>query len=108
MSGLSKLFALITTYPYQVVRSRVQVRYQNLCNPVHLTHPAQSQNLTHLYPNIRTTVKRTWSGEGMSGFYRGLGTNIIRVLPGTCVTLVVYENIAYLLKWLAHQRTLTS
>ena len=34
----------------------------------------------------------------MRGFYRGLGTNLVRVLPGTCVTFVVYENLAWLLR----------
>jgi len=34
----------------------------------------------------------------MGGFYRGLATNIVRALPGTCVSLVVYENLAWLLK----------
>ncbi|KAI9438842.1 mitochondrial carrier [Lactarius psammicola] len=36
--------------------------------------------------------------EGLAGFSRGLTTNLVRVLPGTCVTFVVYENIAWLLK----------
>lgn len=30
MSGASKLFALVVTYPYQVVRSRIQVRIHNI------------------------------------------------------------------------------
>ena len=58
----------------------------------------------HLYPDIPTTIKRTWQGEGFSGFYRGLGTNFVRVLPGTCVTFVVYENIAWLLRTSAAKR----
>jgi solute carrier family 25 folate transporter 32 len=38
------------------------------------------------------------------GFYRGLATNFVRVLPGTCVTFVVYENIAWLLRIAAAKR----
>ncbi|KIO03071.1 hypothetical protein M404DRAFT_54656, partial [Pisolithus tinctorius Marx 270] len=87
MSGASKLFALGITYPYQVIRSRIQ------------------NNATqHLYPDILTTVKRTWKGESVRGFYRGLGTNLVRVLPGTCVTFVVYENLAWLLRTTAARR----
>jgi solute carrier family 25 (mitochondrial folate transporter), member 32 len=41
----------------------------------------------------------------MGGFYRGLATNIVRVLPGTCVTFVVYENLAWLLKRAASRRS---
>ncbi|KAI1785331.1 mitochondrial FAD carrier protein [Ganoderma leucocontextum] len=81
MSGASKIFALTSTYPYQVVRSRIQ------------------NNLTsHLYPTIPACIKKTWTEEGVRGFYRGLGTNLVRVLPGTCVTFVVYENLAWLLR----------
>ncbi|KAH0839553.1 mitochondrial carrier domain-containing protein [Lanmaoa asiatica] len=87
MSGGSKLFALTVTYPYQVIRSRLQ-----------------NNATTHLYPDIPTTIKRTWRGEGIQGFYRGLGTNFVRVLPGTCVTFVVYENLAWLFRTTALRR----
>ncbi|KAF7982330.1 hypothetical protein HWV62_29034 [Athelia sp. TMB] len=87
MSGAAKLAALTSTYPYQVVRSRIQ-----------------NNATTHLYPTIPATIKRTWAAEGVKGFYRGLGTNLVRVLPGTCVTFVVYENLAWLLKTTAAQR----
>lgn len=87
ISGASKLFALAATYPYQVVRSRIQ-----------------NNAIAHLYPNIPTCIARTWREEGIAGFYRGLGTNLVRVLPGTCVTFVVYENLAWLLKMSARRR----
>ncbi|KAF9004716.1 mitochondrial FAD carrier protein [Cyathus striatus] len=87
MSISSKLLALSLTYPYQVVRSRIQNNAQ-----------------TDLFPSIPTTIKRTWSKEGVRGFYRGLGTNLVRVLPGTCVTFVVYENLAWLLRTSAARR----
>lgn len=65
---------------------------------------AQNNAMTHLYPDIPTTIKRTWKGEGIRGFYRGLGTNLVRVLPGTCVTFVVYENLAWLFRTTAIRR----
>jgi solute carrier family 25 folate transporter 32 len=46
----------------------------------------------------------TWNHERARGFYRGLGTNLVRVIPGTCITLVVYENIAWLLRRQAARR----
>lgn len=87
MSGASKLWALALTYPYQVIRSRIQ-----------------NNATTHLYPDISTTIKRTWQGEGIRGLYRGMGANLVRVLPGTCVTFVVYENLAWLLRTSAARR----
>ena len=64
----------------------------------HLHICLQDNASSALFPNIPTTIKRTWSQEGVKGFYRGLGTNLVRVLPGTCVTFVVYENLAWLLR----------
>ena len=87
ISGASKLLALSATYPYQVVRSRIQ-----------------NNATAHLYPSIPACVARTWREEGVRGFYRGLGTNLVRVLPGTCVTFVVYENLAWLFKTAARKR----
>ncbi|KAI0733400.1 mitochondrial carrier domain-containing protein [Fomitopsis betulina] len=87
MSGVSKLWALSLTYPYQVVRSRIQ-----------------NNATAHLYPTIRACIRRTFAEEGARGFYRGLGTNLVRVLPGTCVTFVVYENLAWLLRTTAARR----
>ncbi|KAI0258378.1 mitochondrial FAD carrier protein [Gloeopeniophorella convolvens] len=89
MSGASKLAALCATYPYQVIRSRIQ-------NDSALAR-------TH-HRTILSTVAHTWAHEGAAGFYRGLGTNLVRVLPGTCVTFVVYENLAWLLKRAAARR----
>jgi len=100
MSGASKLFALATTYPYQVIRSRIQVRLSSVTYVFEVLTYCLAQNdaASHLYPDILTTIKRTWNGEGFRGFYRGLGTNLVRVLPGTCITFVVYENLAWLLR----------
>ena len=106
MSGASKLFALAITYPYQVIRSRLQVRPVSSCSSLSHAFSLTTQNnaTTHLYPDIPTTIKRTWQGDGIKGFYRGLGTNFVRVLPGTCVTFVVYENLAWLLRITAFRR----
>ncbi|KIY65925.1 mitochondrial carrier [Cylindrobasidium torrendii FP15055 ss-10] len=87
MSAASKLQSLCITYPYQVVRARLQ-----------------NDATRTLYPDIPSTIRRTWQREGFGGFYRGLGTNLMRILPGTCVTFVVYENLAWLLRTTAAQR----
>ncbi|KAJ3984267.1 mitochondrial carrier domain-containing protein [Lentinula detonsa] len=103
MSAASKLLALSATYPYQVVRSRIQVIHATCFLLVILT-VVLAQNDPQLYPSIRSTISRTWSLEGYKGFYRGLATNLVRILPGTCVTFVVYENLAWLLRSTAAKR----
>ena len=46
------------------------------------------------YTSIRDVVARTYRGEGLKAFYKGLAPNLVRILPGTCVTFVVYENLS--------------
>ncbi|KAG2499591.1 hypothetical protein HYH03_002532 [Edaphochlamys debaryana] len=79
----SKLTASITTYPSQVVRSRLQQRMD--CGRV------------FVYRSATEVVKLTWQREGLAGFYKGLGPALLRVMPQSAVTLVAYENILRLL-----------
>lgn len=79
-SGGSKFVAIALTYPYQVVRARIQ-------------NAAPSEGLT-----IPKVIRNTYQQEGLRAFYKGLGTNAIRILPGTCTTFVVYENLVWLFR----------
>lgn len=74
MSALAKVVAGVVTYPYQVLRSRLQI------------HGAQ-----HVYPSLRGTIRDMIRLEGIHGFYKGLLPNLLRVLPNTCITFLVYE-----------------
>ncbi|XP_041844846.1 mitochondrial folate transporter/carrier-like [Melanotaenia boesemani] len=75
MAALSKLFAVATTYPYQVVRARLQDQHNS-------------------YSGVIDVIKRTWRNEGVGGFYKGIIPNLIRVTPACCITFVVYENVS--------------
>ncbi|EDV23496.1 uncharacterized protein TRIADDRAFT_50511 [Trichoplax adhaerens] len=81
MAAISKTFASSTTYPYQVVRSRLQ-------DP----HIAQK------YDGSIDAIRKIIKYEGFRGFYKGLTPNLIRVTPATCITFVVYEKMSYFLK----------
>lgn len=75
MAALSKIFAVATTYPYQVVRARLQDQHNK-------------------YDGVLDVIGRTWRNEGLSGFYKGMVPNLIRVTPACCITFVVYENVS--------------
>lgn len=80
LSALAKLVAMGTTYPYQVVRARLQV-----------------YDADTLYKGGFDVVRQTWRQDGIGGFYRGLGPSVARVLPNVCLTFLVYENVRFYL-----------
>lgn len=74
LSGISKLAAGTATYPYQVIRARLQ-----------------NYEAERAYNGFLDVIRQIAKYEGVSGFYRGLMPNMFRVLPSTCVTFLVYE-----------------
>ncbi|KAG0172945.1 hypothetical protein DFQ28_008501 [Apophysomyces sp. BC1034] len=85
MAASSKVTAAVTTYPYQVLRSRLQNR-----------------ETRDAYKGVVDCIKKIHAVEGYVGFYKGLAPNIIRVLPGTCITFLVYENLS---QWFKNHAT---
>lgn len=79
IAALSKMFAVTVTYPYQVVRSRLQ-------------------DVCFHHRGIWDIVVRLVRYEGLSGFYKGLKPNLLRVTPACAITFVVYENVSRLLQ----------
>ncbi|KAH7051401.1 mitochondrial carrier domain-containing protein, partial [Linnemannia elongata] len=80
MAASSKVTATVATYPYQVLRSRLQM----------MRNPQTGVEYTGVMDCIRK-IKRA---EGLLGFYKGVAPNVIRVLPGTCITFLVYETVS--------------
>lgn len=68
LSATSKILSMFIMYPTQVVKSRLQY--------------AEDKK------TLFNTIKQVWS---QGALYNGLGASIIRVLPATCITFVVYE-----------------
>lgn len=88
ISSCAKLVAGAVTYPYQVVRSRLQ----------------NYQADERFGRGASGVVTRIWREEGLRGFYRGLVPGVVRVMPATWVTFLVYENVKfYLPRWMAEK-----
>ncbi|CAF1371609.1 unnamed protein product [Adineta ricciae] len=60
-SATSKLLAASITYPYQVVRTRLQDQHQQ-------------------YNGVVDVIRRTYSREGIGGFYKGLVPALYRIV----------------------------
>lgn len=80
-SSTSKIISTCLFYPLQVVRSRLQV--------------VSSSN--KLKSATRLSIQM-YQREGVSSFYKGLSANIIRVLPATCTTFIIYEKVKQFLQ----------
>ncbi|KAG0373572.1 hypothetical protein BGX24_011530 [Mortierella sp. AD032] len=80
MAASSKVTATIATYPYQVLRSRLQM----------MRNPQTGVE----YSGVMDCIRKIKKAEGLLGFYKGVAPNVIRVLPGTCITFLVYETVS--------------
>ncbi|RIB00536.1 mitochondrial carrier domain-containing protein [Gigaspora rosea] len=77
VAGSSKTIANVATYPYQLIRTRLN-----------------NQKFVIKYNGVIDAIRKVYSSEGFLGFYKGLAPNTLRVLPGTCTTFLVYENMS--------------
>ena len=101
---LSKLVATLTTYPAQVIRSRVHQRQQEA--------PSTSQRISHSQlqgsspsnsasPSYRGSWEATMftlRHEGVKGFYKGIWPGLLRVLPQSALTMTLYEGLLTVLR----------
>ncbi|XP_046363035.1 mitochondrial folate transporter/carrier-like isoform X1 [Haliotis rufescens] len=76
-AALSKMFAASTTYPYQVLRSRIQDQHRE-------------------YGGIRDIIRQIFKYEGIRGLYKGLGVYLWHVTPNICIVFLLYE---YITNW---------
>ncbi|KAL4644317.1 hypothetical protein ACB092_02G156700 [Castanea dentata] len=84
LGASSKITAVLLTYPFQVVRARLQQR--------------PSSDGIPRYMDSWHVVKETARFEGVQGFYKGITPNLLKNVPAASITFIVYENVLKLLK----------
>ena len=91
-SSLAKIVAGTATYPHQLVRTRMQ-NYGTDSSAAAAASSSSSSGSSKAKLGMIATVRNIWREEGLMAFYKGLGPNLVRVVPSTCVTFLVYENV---------------
>ncbi|XP_045829442.1 folate transporter 1, chloroplastic-like isoform X2 [Trifolium pratense] len=84
LGATSKVAAILLTYPFQVIRSRLQQRPGGDGIP--------------RYMDSWHVVKQTARFESVRGFYKGITPNLLKNVPASSITFIVYENVLKLLK----------
>ncbi|CAI8609082.1 unnamed protein product [Vicia faba] len=84
LGATSKVAAILLTYPFQVIRSRLQQR--------------PGGNGIPRYMDSWHVVKETARFESVRGFYKGITPNLLKNVPASSITFIVYENVIKLLK----------
>ena len=74
-AAISKSIAAGLTYPYQVVRARLQDHH-------------------HDYKGTIDCVQKIWRSEGTRGFYKGLSPYLAHVTPNICLIFMIYETFS--------------
>jgi len=78
-AGISKLIAAISTYPHEVIRTRLR-----------------EQSAPGVPPKYRGVIQGMIviaKEEGLRGLYGGMGPHILRVVPNSCIMFLTYEFI---------------
>ena len=87
IGGISKIVAATVTYPYQVVKSRLQQR-EALPLPEQI---ARNRKTRAKYTGTIDCLQKIYINEGFKGYFKGAVPNILRVAPSAALTLLVYE-----------------
>ncbi|XP_052235922.1 mitochondrial folate transporter/carrier-like isoform X2 [Dreissena polymorpha] len=77
MSAISKIIAATCTYPYQVLRSRLQEQHST-------------------YSGVIDVVTKILKYEGIRGLYKGMPVYLVHVTPNICIVFMIYE---YVINW---------
>ena len=101
----AKILASTMTYPYQVIRSRLQQRD----GPVSVSSSSSSSSRNGVtlierapipppelvpgpkYSGTIDCAVKIWKNEGPLGFFRGIIPNALKVAPAAALTFVIYE-----------------
>jgi solute carrier family 25 (mitochondrial folate transporter), member 32 len=89
--GLSKVMASLITYPAFLIRSRLQLE----------------RTAADVDPYARGAARAlvdVWRRDGITALYRGWTISLVRTVPASAITFLVFENTLKLMRWFDEPR----
>jgi Mitochondrial carrier protein len=84
IAASSKLIACISTYPHEVLRTRLR--------------QGRMPDGSNKYAGLRHAVRTIYREEGLAAFYGGMTAHLMRVVPNSAIMLFCYEIFVYQFK----------
>ncbi|KAJ3715524.1 mitochondrial NAD transporter [Lentinula raphanica] len=86
-SAIAKMTASVTTYPHEVIRTRLQTQRRPLADDL----SSDGMIKRHEGRGVIHTTRKLIRKEGWTSLYKGLSINLLRTVPNSAVTMLTYE-----------------
>lgn len=86
LAATASVLGIVATYPFALIKSKLQAYTYWSGFPDE--SPTSRPKLT-----VPILLRAIFRDDGVIGLYRGMGTNIVKVLPATAISFACYEGI---------------